>query len=91
MPRYFFETHDGDAIHVDAEGLELADKAAARLEALRVFSDMARDKIPDRDHRTFSSVVPDEAGNVVYAAPMSLAGRWGTPLTLVPPVDRAIA
>ncbi len=91
MPRYFFETHDGDTVHVDQEGLELADNANARLEALRAFSDMARDNIPNGDHRVFSSIVRNEAGAVVYAATMTLDGRWARPVTLVPPPDIAVA
>lgn len=34
MPRYFFDIHD-DAVIIDADGLELADRAAARAEALQ--------------------------------------------------------
>ena len=95
MPRYYFETHDGATIHDDCEGLELADKATAGLEALRVLSDMVRDvvrdtpgvPVPGDDRRVLSSVVRNEGGHVVYVAALTLEGKWVRPVSLVATVD----
>ena len=91
MPRYFFETHDGDTTDPDAEGLNLAGDEAARLEALKVFSDMMRDTVPDGDHRTFYCVVRNAGGSVIYAATLTLDGAWVKPATLVRSADSVVA
>ncbi len=77
MPRYFIDTDDGDTSHRDVDGHELRDDEAARKAALNALPDMARDKLPDGDHRTFKVMVRDERGTVVYAAAMTLKGGWG--------------
>lgn len=76
MSRYFFDTDDGDFRSQDDEGIELSDAEAARLAALDVLPDMARDKLPDGDRRTFSVRVRDEAGAVLYSATLDLVGEW---------------
>lgn len=80
MPRYFFETYDDDILYRDDEGTELEGPQAARMAALSALPDMARDKIPDGDRRTFSSTVRDGEGKVVYQAIMTLVGEWQTQL-----------
>ena len=76
MPRYFFDTDDGDLGIRDDEGYELPDDAAARREAMSALPDMARDKLPDGDRRTFSAVVKDATGRAIYSAVLSLEGGW---------------
>jgi hypothetical protein len=76
MPRYFFDTDDGTSLMIDPEGYELPDEAAARWAALDALPDMARDKIPDGDHRTFSVSVRDANQEVICAATLSLMGGW---------------
>ena len=77
MPRYFIDTDDGDLSQQDADGLELPDDEAARTAALDALPDMARDKLPDGDHRTFRVTARDEQGAVVYCATMTLKGERG--------------
>lgn len=49
MPRYIVDTDEGDHSHRDEDGLEFP-----RVEvALEVLSDMARDKMPGGDRRTW--------------------------------------
>ena len=76
MPLFFFETFDGEVCHGDSQGTALPDKETARLEALKALPDMAREKIPDGDLRTFRTIVRDDVGDVVYEACMTLIGRW---------------
>ena len=76
MPRYFIDTDDGDKLHIDDEGQILLSEAVARLFALDALPDMARDKIPDGDRRTFVVGVRDEAGEVFYRATLTLKGEW---------------
>jgi hypothetical protein len=73
MPRYYFDTFDGDALSQDDEGLELDGIEAARHEARKTLPDMARDKVPDDgDRRTMTVKVRDETGKVVITASLSL-------------------
>ena len=76
MPRYFFDTDDGDQSLRDEDGLDLPHVEAAREAALDVLPDMARDKMPDGDRRTFVASVRDDRGIVVYIATLSLKGEW---------------
>ena len=78
MPRYFIDTNDDDRFVEDEEGHILADAEAAREMAQASLPDMAREKLPDGDGRTFSAVVRDEAGTVIYKATLKLTGEWST-------------
>ncbi|SFN03059.1 DUF6894 family protein [Methylobacterium pseudosasicola] len=79
MPRFFFDTDDGNFRNLDDEGFELLSIEAARIEALDALPDMARNKLPAQDHRTYSVRVRDEAGTVVYSATLDLVGEWHIP------------
>ena len=76
MPRYFIDADDGEYPHRDEDGHELPSDEAARAAALDALPDMARDKLPDGDHRTFAATVRDERGDVVYRATLTLRGEW---------------
>lgn len=76
MPRYFFDTDDGDWPHLDDHGQVLRDAGAARLMAVDTLPDLAREKRPDGDQGEFSVRVRDEAGTVIYSASLSLLGEW---------------
>jgi hypothetical protein len=47
MPRYFFDINEDGIEFSDHEGVELDDEAAARAEASRIASDVARDHLID--------------------------------------------
>lgn len=76
MPRYFIDSSDGDHTDIDREGLELADDETARRVALDALPDMARDKLPDGDERSFQVSVRDANGAVIYRASLALTGGW---------------
>jgi hypothetical protein len=78
MPRYFIDTNDDDTFVEDEEGHILAGAEAARQMAQASLPDMAREKMPDGEGRTFSAVVRDEAGAVIYTATLKLTGAWGS-------------
>ncbi|MCJ2067576.1 hypothetical protein MKK75_01950 [Methylobacterium sp. J-030] len=79
MPHFFFDTDDGNFRHQDDEGFELPSIDAARIEALDALPDMARNKLPNRDRRTYSVRVRNEDGTVVYSASLDLVGEWHVP------------
>lgn len=81
MPRFYFDTHDGDRTVIDDEGLELAGNAAARETALATLPQMADDKLPDGDQRHFNVKVRDAAGDDVYDADLTLNGRWSSTIS----------
>ena len=76
MPRYFIDTDDDDFLLIDRDGVELDSDATARLYAQDALPDMARDKMPDGERRTFVVAVRNEAGEVIYRATLTLRGEW---------------
>ena len=76
MHTYTVDTDDGDALIKGDGGQELTSSHAARLAALAALPDMAHDKLPNGDHRTFTSTVRDETGREIYAATLTLVGEW---------------
>jgi hypothetical protein len=78
MPRYFFDTYDGEHLTPDEIGLEMQDLAAANAEARRTLPDIAKEALPNGNHRTFVISVRDEAGNVALRAALSLVVEEGT-------------
>ncbi len=76
MPRFFFDTHDGDHLVRDPSGHELPHREAARQAALAVLPSMARDEVPNGDRHDFYVNVRNDNGQTIYTACMSLVGRW---------------
>lgn len=73
MPRYFFDTDDGDLGLVDREGQILADDATARAAALHALSDMLRDHVAAGKTRVFSTSVRNEQDRLIFAGAVALA------------------
>jgi hypothetical protein len=73
MPRYYFDTADGDHHAPDNVGAEFPDLDVAADEAVRALSDIARDVLPDGDRRDLVTSVRDESGRVVFRATLSFA------------------
>lgn len=76
MPHYYFDVDDGDRLDADPDEIELRDDAAARVKALDALPDIAREKIPDGDHRTFQVSVRKGDRKVIYIATLTLMARW---------------
>lgn len=79
MTRYYIDSDDNDRTVIDEAGFELSGPLEARSMAIDVLPDMAREKLPDGDRRTFSVRVRDEAGTVIYSAELTMAGEWHVP------------
>jgi hypothetical protein len=77
MPRYFFDTYDGDRFLPDDIGVEFENLEAARAEAQRSLPEMAREVLPDGNHRTFVVSMRNEAGAVVVRMSLSLVVEEG--------------
>ena len=73
MPRYFFDTHDGDTYLQDLAGQDLDGIEEVRLQAQSGLADMARDVVPGNGpERTMVVTVRDEAGKIVLRAALIL-------------------
>jgi hypothetical protein len=72
MPRYYFDTDDGDHLVTDDEGQELDGLASVRTEALEALAGIAKDAIPKHDRDTLVVSVRDKAGEIVFKAILSL-------------------
>jgi hypothetical protein len=80
MPRYYFDSTDGDHHVPDDVGLEFPDLDAAAHEAVQALPDIARDALPDGDRRDFVTNVRDEIGKVLFRATLSLTVEWLRPV-----------
>lgn len=78
MPRFFIDTDDGDTRVIDDTGYELLDAETARYMALDALPDMAREKLPDGDHRSFGVTVRNDKRQIIYVATFALMGGWKT-------------
>jgi hypothetical protein len=76
MPRYFFDTYDGDRFLPDDTGLEFESLEAARAEAQKSL-EIAREVLSDSNHRSFVVNVRDEAGTVRIRISLSLVVEEG--------------
>jgi hypothetical protein len=72
MPRFFFDTFDGRYFAADEEGQELESLGAAKAQAQRSVVEMAKDELPDGDHRSFVVSVRDETGGEVMRVALAL-------------------
>ena len=79
MPRYFFDTHDGERQLRDEEGSKLLGLQEACDEAIRLLPGIARDVLPGGDRRDFVSTVRDERGRLVFRATLSFRAEWLVP------------
>jgi hypothetical protein len=65
LPRYFFHLSDSSERILDPDGLELADDAAALLEATQAVRELLDEDPDDTTWRGWSFQVVDQAGHVV--------------------------
>ncbi|UVF22838.1 hypothetical protein HPT29_028470 (plasmid) [Microvirga terrae] len=72
MPRYFFDTYDGERFVPDPDGVDLPDLAAAKAEAQKALTDIARDALPNGDQRTFMVSVRGGTGELLARASLTL-------------------
>jgi hypothetical protein len=72
MTRFFFDTDDSGKRMRDEEGTQLASLEEARAEALTTLAGIAKDELPDGDHRDFSITIRDETGREYLTATLSL-------------------
>lgn len=76
MAHYTIDTDDDDRYVEGDYGEGLTCASAARRTALATLPDMARDKVPDGDQRTFKAIVRDHNGQEIYTATLTLVGEW---------------
>lgn len=76
MPKFFFDTFDGDRDSVDSDGLDCASRRVVQDRAIDALPDMAREILPDGPNRTFRVEVRDDSGNVVFRATLELQSAW---------------
>jgi hypothetical protein len=77
MPRFFFDTFDGNKLVSDEAGLELDSVEIAKTEAQKCLPEMAKDALPDGNHRAFVVNVRDDAGKVMVRMALSLVIEEG--------------
>ena len=86
MPRYFFETDDQDITIFDEDGSEHANDEAARAQGVSALPDMAREKMPDGDRRTFTVRVFNDERDLIYKGIMTFEGSWASSSANLAPI-----
>lgn len=76
LPRYYFDVIDGDRQTRDEEGLVLANRESARREAIASLLDLARDELPDGDHRSFLITVRDACDRYLLTVTLAVDADW---------------
>jgi hypothetical protein len=72
MPKYFFHSRVGDLAAKDSDGTEFATDAAACREAIRTFSELARDEMPDRSALDIQVGVTDTDGRCLFTVSLDI-------------------
>lgn len=65
MPRYFFDSRDGDTLIIDDEGVEIADPGRVRIMAAKGLAELAADALPASHSRCLGIDVRDGDGPVL--------------------------
>ncbi len=60
MPRYYFDSRDGEALIRDADGVECDNIECARDQAAIALVELAKDALPGSERREFTIEVRDE-------------------------------
>ena len=68
MPRFYFDSRDGESLVCDEDGLDLPDLAAACEEASRALGEIIKDILPDGDERVIAIAARDEDGRLLFTA-----------------------
>ncbi|HEY6631919.1 MAG TPA: hypothetical protein VIZ90_10735 [Rhizobiaceae bacterium] len=76
MPKFYFDTFDGDTTGIDVDGIECASRQVVQDRAVDALPDMARELLPDGPNRTFRVEVRDDCGSVVFRATLELNSAW---------------
>lgn len=81
MPRFFFDTDDGDRVHHDGDGTTLASVHEAVDEARKLAFDLFYGS-PTIGRTIIACVVRDEGGGVVYRLMLDVSGEMGSHVDL---------
>ena len=76
MPKFFVDFQDEGTVHRDDEGSELADFEQARNEAIGMLPQIAKDELPNGEHREFVATIRDHTGVAIYRATLTFHGEW---------------
>ena len=79
MARFYFDIDDGERLLRDERGAEADSLSEVREAAIAVLPDMAKDVLPDGDHRFFSVNVRDENDQVIFRASLAFNAHWVRP------------
>jgi len=72
MPRYYFDIVDGEIVLQDPKGLELENIKGVEAKAQKILTEVAEVTFSDPDRRDVTTIVRDEAGQVVLRMRFSL-------------------
>lgn len=75
MPHYFVDFQDGDKLQHDDDGMHVENFDQARDGAIRMLPQVAKEELPDGEHRRFAATIRDESGTILYRATLTFHGE----------------
>ena len=76
MPLYYVDFQDGETLHTDEVGNDLADAKTAREQAVFSLPQIAKDELSFEEDRKFEAVIRDADGRLLYRATLTFHGEW---------------
>lgn len=76
MPRFFFDTYDGEQMLSDVDGVEFAEVEEVREAAVKALPGIARDRLPDGDDMEMWVKVRDADNRPVFEAFLKFSSKW---------------
>jgi hypothetical protein len=76
MPRYFFDTDDGQSLNVDDVGIECESLEQVHKEAVATLPSLASDQLPDGEALRVSVKVRDEQGKYLMETRLTIETDW---------------
>ncbi|ESY40101.1 MULTISPECIES: hypothetical protein [unclassified Mesorhizobium] len=75
MERFYFDLYNAET-QIDEEGQLFPSRERAGAEALRILHDVARDEIPEGDHRRITVKMLNENREQIFEASLTMASLW---------------
>jgi hypothetical protein len=76
MPHFYFDIDNGECSLRDEIGAEAENLIDVRNAAVCALPEMAKDVLPDGDHRIFAINVRDDNDRVIFRATLSFNAQW---------------
>jgi len=75
MERFYFDLYNTES-QMDEEGQLFPNRERAGAEALRILHDVARDEMPEGEHRRITVKMRNDKSEQIFEASLTMAAAW---------------